>query len=126
MRLFPGSVLLVSAEPAVAQGLFLALKRQGVATVVASDSVEAVQRLAQDAPAAIVVDLLFPDMDPEQIVHRALACRETHGSPIVALAADGADPDALLESGCNAVLSRRSPPGDLADAVVGLLRTRPA
>jgi CheY-like chemotaxis protein len=121
MRAAPGSVLLVSSEAALAEGLHRALERQGVPSIVTANSVDAVQRLSQDAPAAIVVDLHYTEMDPEQIVHRALACRETHGSPIVVLAGADADAEGLLESGCNAVLRRDAEPRDLARHIAALL-----
>ena len=124
MRSASGSVLIVSAEPQLGQGIHMALQRQGMASIVVSDAVEAVQRLAQDAPAAILVDMLFAEMDPEQVIHRALACRETHGSPVVALGNDSEVRDRLLEGGCTAVLPRTTPPQEVARQVAGFVRTR--
>ena len=125
MRTAPGAVLIVSAEPAVGEAIRQAVLRLGVSSVVAAGSVDAVQRLAADAPGAIVVDLLFPDMDPEQIVRRALACRETHGSPVVVLGDDSEDRDVWLESGCSAVLRRDADPRDIAREVIAHMRARP-
>lgn len=124
MRSANGSVLIVSAEPQLGVGIHMALQRQGMASIVVSDPVEAVQRLAQDAPAAILVDMLFTEMDPEQVIHRALACRETHGSPVVALGNDPEVGDRLLEGGCTAVLPRATPPQEVARQVAGFVRAR--
>lgn len=124
MRSANGSVLIVSAEPQLGQGIHLALQRHGMASIVVSDAVEAVQRLAQDAPAAILVDMSFVEMDPEQVIHRALACRETHGSPVVALGNDSEARDRLLEGGCTAVLPRATSPQEVARQVAGFVRAR--
>jgi len=117
-------VLIVSAEPRLGEGVRMALQRQGMASIVVSDPVEAVQRLAQDAPSAILVDMLFTEMDPEQVIHRALACRETHGSPVVALGNDTEVRDRLLEGGCTAVLPRDTPPAEVAGLIQGFVRGR--
>lgn len=124
MRSAAGSVLIVSSEPQIGEGVRMALQRLGMASVLTSDSVEAVQRLSQDAPAAILVDMLFEDMNPEQLVHRALACRETHGSPVVALGDDPEEGNRLLESGCSAVLPRSTAPQEVARQVSGFVRAR--
>ena len=124
MRTAPGSVLVVSSAPELGEGIQQALLRLGVQSILASSSVEALQRLATDAPGAIVVDLLFPEMDPERIVHRALACRETHGSPVVVLGDESADRDLLLEGGCSAVLRRDADPRDVAAEILSHMRRR--
>ena len=124
MRSASGSVLIVSAEPQLGEGLRRALQRNGMASILVSQPAEAVLRLAQDAPSAILVDMQFTEMDPEQVVHRALACRETHGSPVVALGDDPEARDRLLEGGCTAVLSRATPPQEVAQQVSNFVRTR--
>lgn len=118
------AVLVVSAEPRIAAALAQALERGGCTCVLAPTAAEAVLRLAQDAPAAVLVDLAFPEMDPEQIVHRALACRETHGSRVVVLAPAGgaADREAFLDRGCAAVLERDAEPGAIARVVLAALQ----
>jgi two-component system KDP operon response regulator KdpE len=123
MRATPPAVLLVTAEPRLAAVVARALERGGCGSAWAATGPEAVRRLARDAPAAVLVDLAFPDMDPEQIVRRALACRETHGSPVVVLGPAGAvmESAVLLEGGCAAVLERDAEPGAIARAVLAAL-----
>lgn len=121
MRSAPGSVLVVSSAPEVAEPIRLALLRLGLPSVIASSSADAVRRLGSDAPRAILVDLLFEEMDPEQIVHRALVCRETHGSPVIVLGDDSTDRELLLERGCSAVLPRGADARDIAHEVLSRL-----
>jgi len=116
MRSRHNTVLVVTAAEASGARLCAALARQGLESTLVTDASEAIHRLADDAPAAIVVDLGFEEIDPEQIVHRALRCRETHGSPVIVLDSPGSrfDADALLASGCAAVLDAATPPLDVA------------
>ncbi len=119
-----GSVLIVSADPALSEGIRWALERVGMDSTLATDPVEAVQRLAWDAPAAIVVDLRFQEMEADQIVRRAIVCRETHGVPIIALGDHPEDADSLLDSGCAAALPRDSAPQSLAEIISQLVHAR--
>jgi CheY-like chemotaxis protein len=99
--------------------------RQGLAGVHVTSAADAVHHLADMAPAAVVVDLLFSDMDPRQLVRRALVCRETHGSPVLLLAASESDDrDVWIEEGCAAVLPRVTTPAEVAQAVQQAMRRR--
>lgn len=119
MRSRPGTVLVVSGETRIGAALCAAFERLGLPGVHAATATEAIHRLSEDAPAAIVVDLQFDEMAPEQLVKRALVCRETHGSPVVLLAADRDDPsrDLWLARGCADVRSRDADPLETANLV---------
>ena len=119
MRARAGSVLVVTAEPEIGGALCAALGRIGLLAVHAAGATEAIHRLAEDAPGAIVVDLAFPELTPEQLVQRALVCRETHGSPIILLGASGdeADRDTWIARGCTDVLGLDADPRDIAGVV---------
>ena len=125
MRTAADNVLVVSQQPDLREGLRLALHRLGIPSLVASDAVEAVRMLSEGAPCAIVIDFEFADMDPQQILRRAIACRDTHGIPIVAIG-EPQDRDSLLDSGCTALLHRETTPLAIADAVAQLLRSHGA
>ena len=119
MRARPGSVLVVTAQPEIGGALCAALGRLGIPAIHAAGATEAIHRLSEDAPGAIVVDLAFPDLPPEQLVQRALVCRETHGSPIILLGAqrDEVDRDTWLARGCADVLGLDADPRDIASVV---------
>jgi DNA-binding response OmpR family regulator len=122
-----GSVLVVSAEPALGAAICAAMQRLGIAEVLTDSAADAVHRLAEMAPAAIVIDLAFPEMEPEQIVHRALGCRETHGSPVLlleAVAGGETDRESWIDQGCTAVLRRDSDPRDIAMAIHAALERK--
>jgi DNA-binding response OmpR family regulator len=124
MRGRPGAVLVVTAASEIGAPLCAALSRLGVPGVLATTASDAIHRLAEDAPAAVVVDLLFSEVPAEQLVKRALVCRETHGSPIVLLTESGAavDRDAWLALGCTELRPRDGDPRDLARTMQALLR----
>jgi len=123
MRAADGSVLIVSNEAELGEGIRLALRRLGIASILATTAVDAVQRIAEGSPGAVVIDLRFSDMDPQQIVHRAMACRATHGLPIVAIG-EPEDRESLMEGGCTAILHRDTTPLAAADVIAQLVRTR--
>ena len=125
MRHANRAVLVVSADAAVSEPIRWALEHFALDTIFATDAVEAVQRLSWDAPIAVVVDLRFPDIAANQVIRRAVACREVHGAPIVALCAHSDDSDALLDIGCAAVLLRDAPQS-VAEAVSKLVMARDA
>src|SRR5512139_32955 len=126
MRTRPGSVLVVTSDAEIGGALCAALGRLGLAAVQAAGASEAIHHLGDDAPGAIVVDLAFTELAAEQLVQRALVCRETHGSPVVLLGtpADGTDRDSWMERGCAAFFGRDADPRDIARAVQAFVAAR--
>ena len=123
MRTAPGCVLIVSAEDTVGEPIRQALLRLGLTGIVTSSAADAIHRLPQDKPLAIIVDFELPGTDPIQVVQRARACRETRGAAVLALAGDdSADFEALLAGGCTTVLPRAADPRDVAYEVAERLK----
>ena len=119
-----GGVLVLCAEAALGASICAALRSQGLPGMLAEDVPDAVHRLADTAPLAVVVDLRFPGIAPEELVERALLCRATHGSLVVLLA----PPDAIdaardwIELGCAAILPTDGDPLDVARTVQSALQ----
>src|SRR3954471_9196420 len=59
----PPHILIVDDEPAVRVLLRMALERQGMAVLEAPDARQALQRIRQDRPDAVLLDLGLPDRD---------------------------------------------------------------
>jgi DNA-binding response OmpR family regulator len=119
-------VLVITAEPGLGASICSALQRHGLESVLAEGAADAVHRLADMSPTAVIVDLQFPEMRPEQLVHRALVCRQTHGSPVVLLAPQVTDAQrqAWIEQGCAAALRRDCDPRQVALAVRAVVHAR--
>jgi PleD family two-component response regulator len=119
MRARPGTVLVVTGDVRIGASLCAAFERLGLPGVHVTSATEAIHRLSEDAPSAIVVDLQFSELAPEQLVKRALVCRETHGSPVVLLATTDDDPgrDVWIARGCADVRARDADPHETASLV---------
>ena len=120
MRQVPGCVLIVSDEASLGEPIRQAFLRLQKPSVLASTSVEAIHRIGEDAPIAVVVDLAFSDMDPLQLAHRVRTCPETRGAPLIGLAPDSPaqDQDVLLSGGFTLVLPRATDPREIVVAVL--------
>jgi DNA-binding response OmpR family regulator len=118
--------LIVSADEDLGQRIRWSLERRGSPSVLALDVVEAVRRIWQDRPACVVIDLLYPSIDPERIVRRARSCPETHAASIIALTDDLDTADEWLDRGCTLVLLRDSEPRVIAERVAACVLDSPA
>jgi DNA-binding response OmpR family regulator len=116
MRTAVDAILIVSARPELADRIAFALHRVGLASCIAVDAAEAVRHLTE-SPLAVVLDLEFDDMEPEQIVRRAVACPETHRAPILGIGSTPEENALLLDAGCTAVLHRDVAPRAVAEAI---------
>ena len=120
MRQVPGCVLIVSDQASLGEPIRQAFLRLQKPSVLASTSVEALHRIGEDVPIAVIVDLAFPDLDPLEIANRVRTCPETLDAPVIGLAPDSPaqDPSVLLSSGFTVVLPRASDPREIVVAVL--------
>lgn len=111
-------VLVAEDEPVIRDALGLVLRTEGYEVTVAADGVEALERFGEDAPDAVLLDLLMPRMDGLETCRRI----RTTGStvPIVLITAvDGpAERAAARTAGINEYVVK---PFEFAE-VLSLLR----
>jgi DNA-binding response OmpR family regulator len=93
-------VLLIEDDPAVRQGLELALTRQGHWVRAVESGEQGLGRLRADLPDVVVLDLMLPGMDGFEVCRRIRAAGEV---PIIMLTARGDDMDVVagLEAGAD-------------------------
>ena len=82
-------VLIVDDDPDILQTLALCLSTEGYAILMAANGKEALDVLARERPAAILLDLMMPVMDGWQFVAE-LESRGLRQAPILILSADRA------------------------------------
>jgi two-component system, OmpR family, response regulator MtrA len=93
-------VLLIEDDPAVRQGLELALTRHGHRVRAVESGEQGLDRLRADLPDVVVLDLMLPGMDGFEVCRRIRAAGEV---PIIMLTARGDDMDVVagLEAGAD-------------------------
>jgi len=111
------SVLVVDDEDAVARATAQALTRRGYRVTTAGGGIEALAKVRQDNFAAIISDLMMPDMDGRTLLRRVrdldldVPFVFLTGSPDIASAIDA------LEYGAFRYLLKPTSPKELADVV---------
>jgi two-component system KDP operon response regulator KdpE len=84
----PDTVLVVDDEAAIVRALTAALEARGYRVVSTGNGLDALDRVAADGPAIVILDLGLPDMDGIDVCRRI---RQWSQVPIIVLTAEGAD-----------------------------------
>ena len=96
-------VLIVEDHPDMRDLLGLLLERLGYVPVLASEGEEGVEKAIAEKPNLILLDMMMPIMDGQEVARRLRANPETKEIPILAITALFRSPDlnACLLAGCN-------------------------
>ena len=111
------TVLVVEDDPQIREVVVMALADEGFAVLTAGSARAALAAAAATPPAAVVLDLMLPDLDGAEVATRL---REQHGAqlPIVLVSASGRVAHVAKRLAIAAFLAK---PFDL-DLLVGLVR----
>ncbi len=123
----PFSILAVDDEPDMLEVVSYNLARAGYRMVTASSGQEALDRIDEQRPDLIVLDLMLPDIDGFSVCEILRRHPATATIPIVILSAWSTH-DARhlgLELGALDYLTKPFSPRDLVDRVTKLLKLRP-
>ncbi|KOV84994.1 response regulator transcription factor [Nocardia sp. NRRL S-836] len=114
-------VLLVEDDPAVREGLGLALRRQGHDVRAAGTGEEGVERLRETRPDIVVLDIMLPGIDGFETCRRMRVQAEI---PIIMLTARGDDFDVVagLEAGADDYVVKPVEPRVLEARIRAVLR----
>lgn len=86
-------ILLVDDERALVKGLRLSFEREGYSVVAAHTGTEALQRMSEEAPDLVVLDIMLPEIDGIEVCKRI---RQSSKVPIIMLTARSEDIDKIL------------------------------
>ena len=78
-------VLVVDDEPAIAKLVALIVGQMGVQVDTASNGAEALQKIGQDKPDVLILDLIMPVMTGEEVIQEVQANPETSDIRIILL-----------------------------------------
>ena len=118
----PGElILLVDDEPHIIELARLYLEREGFRTVAVSDGQSALDSVAENIPALMVLDLMLPQVEGYEVCRRV---RATSDLPIIMLTARDEDIDKIigLELGADDYLTKPFNPRELVARVKAILR----
>lgn len=123
-----GKVLIADDEPYIVRSLAWVLKREGFEVETASDGEEALSRIKEFQPQAVILDLVMPRMSGMEVAHAIVndpALRERLPY-IVILTAKGDDTErykGYLE-GADEYLTKPFSPSDIANKIKGYFLNR--
>ncbi len=117
----PQSILIVEDESSIASFVSLYLKNAGYSVRAVGTGASALNAIAAEMPALIVLDLNLPDMDGIEICRRV---RKSSDVPILMLTARDEDVDKIigLEVGADDYLAKPFNPRELVARVKSVLR----
>jgi two-component system, OmpR family, alkaline phosphatase synthesis response regulator PhoP len=118
----PGElILLVDDEPNIIELARLYLEREGFRTVAVSDGQSALDSVAENLPALMVLDLMLPQVEGYEVCRRV---RATSDLPIIMLTARDDDIDKIigLELGADDYMTKPFNPRELVARVKAILR----
>ena len=117
----PQTILVVEDETSIASFVALYLKNAGYGVKAATTGSAALNALAAESPALIILDLNLPDMDGIEICRRV---RKSSDVPILMLTARDEDVDKIigLEVGADDYLTKPFNPRELVARVKSVLR----
>jgi len=100
------------------------LAAHGFEVLVAENGIEAIERVQQDKPDLLILDLAMPELDGWNAARRLREIPENTHLPILAITAHAfANAGSrALEAGCNAYLSKPFRPADVLAEVRRLLK----
>ena len=116
-------ILVVDDEASVVEVVSLYLKRDGYSVRIARDGQAALQAIAADLPALVVLDLMLPQVDGLEILRR-LRADPDKDVPVIMLTARGQEVDRIygLELGADDYVTKPFSPAELVSRVKAVLR----
>jgi CheY-like chemotaxis protein len=102
------TILVVDDDPMLSTMVRIMLERSGFAAVVFNSGQAALEWLTTHQPAAIVLDVMMPDLDGYGVLQAVRASPDTHNLPVVMLTAlhDSESRETAARAGANAYLTK--------------------
>jgi two-component system, OmpR family, alkaline phosphatase synthesis response regulator PhoP len=112
-------VLVVDDEPGIVDIARANLEAQGYQVIGAHDGHEALEKIKEDKPDLMVLDILMPEMDGWEVLRHMETDAEMAGIPVIMLTARVSDEDVLrgLEAGAVEYMTKPFYPQELVAAV---------
>ncbi len=115
------TILVVDDEPNIVEVLTMNLELEGYQVSCASNGYEALQRLTEDLPDLIILDVMMPEMDGFETLKEI---RETSTVPVIMLTVKGEETDKVkgLNLGADDYITKPFSPRELVSRLKAVLR----
>ncbi|HEX6798109.1 MAG TPA: response regulator transcription factor [Ktedonobacterales bacterium] len=115
------TVLVVDDEPRLVDVVRMNLEVEGYRVVAAASGMEALERLKQDLPDLVILDVMMPEMDGYETLRRL---REVSSVPVIMLTVRQDEQDRIrgLEIGADDYLGKPYSPRELQSRIKAVLR----
>ena len=116
-------LLIVEDEASIAEVVIAYARREGFETVYASDGVEALELFKSEDPDLVILDLMLPKLNGEEVCRRI---REKSTVPVIMLTAKSSESDVVsgLDLGANDYVAKPFSPRVLMARIRAQLRPR--
>ncbi|MEI8064169.1 MAG: response regulator transcription factor [Verrucomicrobiota bacterium] len=120
----PDTILIVDDEPDVVDLLVFNLQKAGFKTLTARDGNTALQKVRDELPALVILDLMMPGLDGTEVCRQLKADQKTSAIPVIMLTAKAEEVDRIvgLELGADDYITKPFSPRELALRVKSVLR----
>jgi len=115
------TVLIVDDEPRILDFVRMNLELEGYRTVEATSGIEALERLKEDLPDLVILDVMMPEMDGFETLRRI---REVSTVPVIMLTVRQEERDRIrgLDLGADDYIAKPFSPRELLSRIKALLR----
>ena len=119
----PKTIVIADDEPHVLRSLEFILKKQGYRVVTATNGEEALNRVLENNPDLVFLDIQMPKMDGNTVLRKLREEEKFQDLYIVMITAKGQEVDRLnsLESGANEYVTKPYSPRKLVSRVLEIL-----
>ena len=114
-------ILVVDDEPRMRRFMHMNLDLEGYRVIEAENGLEAVNRVRDDLPDLVLLDVMMPEMDGFEALR---LIRETSNTPVIMLTVKGEEDDRVrgLELGADDYVTKPFSPRELASRIKAVLR----
>ncbi len=121
----PKKILVVDDEKPIVRLVQVNLEHAGYEVITAYDGKEALEKVAQEKPDLIVLDVMMPQMDGFEVMQRLQANPETRDIPVIMLTAKAQDADVFRgwQAGVTLYLTKPFSPFELISFVRRIFRS---
>ena len=119
----PVTILVVDDDPVIQKLLAVNFEMEGYRVITASDGAEALEQVAAERPAAVVLDVMMPKLDGFEVTRRIKADPDTAAIPVLLLSAKAQATDIAAGKavGADAYLTKPFEPLELLETVAALI-----